>query len=451
MDSSDYTDIFLQSPHDDDPTGFASATTNRKGSTKNGAFKLSREEFIRSTSSLERSVLRKELCNAIAYFLATGNAVHLAGLGILSPRSNTKHSSRVLNKKIILRKETIRTPEFEKCSELVSIHREKHSRLVETVGLTKRIYPRLPLHMQIKWNERELRAYIRGCIRSIADEVIVEGSSKQLMPIGELFAFHNRQGEGIDDWFAGSNIFITPHLNETVAVGKHVVFDRPVLSDAFEPLNALFGDPYVSFKINLLDELEALGYNREDFIHNNPDIISSVDIAVFKSNASKNCNLPTLIYATNGLRRLAFNAHQPNPVGSEVVFQLLDNDAISNNKKLSKDLIPMWPARPITMAWVLMQSSKAKIIKPGLGLSADLKLHDKEACDLSAIFSFPFKQIQGEQLSPEGPFRYINITGITKDEAQLAEIYSPRYLEAVLKFKKLDQVTIPARSSVARL
>ncbi|MDC0357416.1 suppressor of fused domain protein [Oligoflexia bacterium] len=410
---------------------------------------ISREHFISSTSSKDRSILRKELCLAILFFLELDKPVYLHGLGILLPKINTKPTSHTYNNKVIVRKETIKTITFEKCYDLIAYYRNKYPDIVETKDLTRRIYPRLPLYMQIQWTERLLGAYVRGLIRSICDEIIVDGCSKQLAPIGDFFALHNRQGENMEDWFAGADIFLNPNYSAALYVGKPSVFERPRLHSAWELLEAAYGPPLGTFAVDVTKELTELGYDTSTFEDVTTAKEQRIPIAVFPGPSQGSAVTKTLIYCTEGLRTFTLEHASPSALGNEFVFQLAaDPQQNARHPEQAFDQFPLWPARPITMAWILMHSTKSKYVKPGLGLSCNHFLAKDQSCNLTAIFTSIFALAKTPQLSSEGSFSYTNIVGITKDEAKVAEVYSPQYLLTLLKFRNYDQVTRLNRSSV---
>ena len=73
---------------------------------------------------------------------------------------------------------------------------------------------------------------------------------------------------------------------------------------------------------------------------------------------------------------------------------------------------------------------------------------DEARSSLAAILLTPFNLIPDRILSAEVPFVYVNVLGITEDEAQLARALSADSLLACMRHKGLDQVTRDSRNSI---
>ena len=232
---------------------------------REGSRRVSTDSFLRETTHEHRSALREQLNTAIAHFLSIDRPVYLDGLGILAPTQQVSVVRRELEGKQVVREEKVKSVQFEKCYECMTYHRQKYQGLVELRELIERIYPRLPFTLQIKWPQPDTRRLLRGLLKSIRDEVIVDGSSEQLKVVGTLFSLHNRQGENIEDWFAGADVFLKPCFQEIMQVGASRVYEMPILQDSWELLEAAYGAPVDQFEIDLSLELAQLGYDSEAF------------------------------------------------------------------------------------------------------------------------------------------------------------------------------------------
>jgi len=190
-------------------------------------------------------------------------------------------------------------------------------------------------------------------------------------------------------------------------------------------------------RVDIREELLHLGYDPQPLREEDGFTSDILQIAVFdRSSESEGA----LLYCTDGLRKISSTRPTLESPGTEFTFQL----SVSK----SSDSIPRWPARPLTMGWILLQGSKSRSVKPGAGLCCDLPLADGMDTSLDAIITTPFCKLKGVVRSPQGPFRYTNIVGITSDEAEVAERLSPEYLLSLLEYKKLDQATVLSRSSL---
>lgn len=413
------------------------------------SYRITQDEFIRATSPRDRETLREALNESVQFMLDSDRAVYLDGFGIVYPEYDTQIVSHSLsNTRAFVRKETRLTAGFEKCYDLVSFHREKYPGIAETKDIAGRIYPRLSLEHQVRWSERDTCRYLRGLIRSIRDEVIIDGISKQLGPVGDFFSLHNRQGDSPESWFAGADIYLKSNCTTLVAIEPGRTYELPVLTDSWELLTAAYGAPVFTFEVSLSEELEALGYTSEDMLQ---PVNESLKIGVFRS-CCDDSGKHRLIYCTDGIRLFGSDIRGTTP-GNEFVFQTPCSHA-----PVKQSDIPLWPARALVMGWLLLQSSKTKTVEYGAGLSSDAPVNCQTApgmddIDLptgvmTAIFATPFELSRIPQRTESGCFRYINLVGITEDEGRVAGLYGSEHLHMLLKFRNYHQVTLPTRKSI---
>ncbi len=382
--------------------------------------------------------------DCIRYYISRDLPVSLEGLGILFPRARTIERSYQRGEQLIVRKETNRTIEFEKCSNLSQFHRERYRGLIETNQLAQRLYALLPVHKAVDSSEREMRAQIDSVIATITHEVIEQGFSSTLSSLGTFYSLHNRQGENFDDWFAGADIFMSSLYAEPIAAARAILGERPVLESSWELLQAAYGEPLTKMTVDLPKQLEALGYDVAAFPK---DIERAVSCAVFQTFDSRE-KVHYLVYCTDGLRKVGLNAKKSKGFGNEIVFQLPIGSVLDPTKPRDLSAIPLWPHRALTMAWILMQSSPSRTVRAGLKMTEGVPLVPDSDSELSSIFTTHFAAVREEQLSTEGPFFYVNVVGITQEEHQLAESNGSDFLRTILEYKKLLQFTKPLRSSV---
>jgi hypothetical protein len=406
------------------------------------------QALLSETDQEERSALLRELNAAIISFLELSAPVYLEGLGLIVPSITSGYRTHVWQNKTVVRHETRRTIIFEKCYELTSYHRSRFPGIIETRELTKRIYPRLPLHMSILWSERKARGYLRGMIEQIKHEIVVRGHSGQLGAVGDFFALHNRQGTSMQDWYAGADIFLDPYYEETLDIGSSRICDRPILDSSWEILEAAHGHALAYFEVDLLSELGELGYDLEHLKSELGGDPAPVRVAVFVDEQHEGTGSPVLIYCTDGLRHAGINSLESRGYGSEFIFQVPVKWAEIEEYHEDAREVPVWPARPITLAWILMNSAKSKSVRTGVGLSAGVPLNRKAHGEITSIFTAAFTRAKGMQQSTSGEFSYINVLGISEDEAKVARKFSADYLNTLLRYKKIDQITKPMRSSI---
>lgn len=412
--------------------------------------RISREVYLKETNAAQRTALCTALNSVISTFLSKNRSIFLEGLGVLAPITTDKKASYIIGNFCAVRSETVRSVTFYKCDDSDAIDRKLYPDIVETAELAATCQLELPPVLCISWLEKDVRRYLRGLLKELKHQIVMNGHCNELESIGLFFALHNRQGDTPADWFAGSDIGLRPQFSQKLSVSSPSFFERPVLENSFELLEAAFGKPVLNFYVDLPAELAGLGYDLSDLSSDTSFGEAKIPVAVFESTANRPSGERVLIYCTDGLRTLGLShTAAENASGTEIVFQLAlsDNDEIPGTQNTG---IPTWVARPIAMAWILLQSSPKKSLRPGAGISCAVPLQPRFDTDLDTIFLTPFSFVPGEVLSREGAFRYINVVGITQEEAAIARGLSQEYLSLLLKHKGLDQVTRSTRTSITK-
>lgn len=393
---------------------------------------------------LESQNVLSLLQDSIRYFLTRDLPVYLDGFGILFPRIRAIDRSYQQDAQLIVRKEFVRTVEFEKCSNLSQFHRDTYGGLIELKELSQRVYAFMPVHRSIHVSEKDVRGELAYLIERLVYQTVAEGSSNFFSALGRFYALHNRQGNEFKDWFAGSDIFLQSYFSEPTSVGRPLVRERPILESSWELLQAAYGAPLAIHEVNLAKELGALGYDVAELPN---DIERKIPVAIFQAYASRE-KTHYLIYCTDGLRKQGLRSKRSKGFGTEMVLQLPISSELAAGNKEHLGEIPLWPLRPITMGWILLQSTASKTLRPDLKMTEGVTLIPDFDSDLSSIFCSAFASVKEEQLSSEGPFYYTNIIGITQDEFQFAERNGADQLRTILEYKKLLQFTKPLRSSL---
>ena len=412
--------------------------------------RISREVYLKETNAAQRTALCTALNSVITTFLTQNRSIFLEGLGVLAPVTTEKKASYVIGNFCAVRSEQVRSVVFYKCDDSAAIDRKLYPDIVETAELAATCQLELPPVLCISWLEKDVRRYLRGLLKELKHQLVMKGHCNELESIGLFFALHNRQGDTPADWFAGADIGLRPLFNQKLSVSAPAFFERPVLENSFELLEAAFGKPALNFSVDLPAELAGLGYDLSALLTDTSFGEAKIPVAVFESTANRPAGERVLIYCTDGLRNLGLmQTDKENASGTEIVFQLAvsDNDGIPGSQNTG---IPTWVARPIAMAWILLQSSPKKSLRPGAGISCAVPLQPRFDTDLDTIFLTPFAFVPNEVLSREGAFRYINVVGITQEEAAIARGLSQEYLSLLLKHKGLDQVTRSTRTSITK-
>ena len=421
---------------------------NKRSTSSLFESRMDTKHFFKKTTTSEREHLRKALNETIKRFLSLEQSVYLESLGILFISLTEQTSAHRHQEQIALRKDQRLKVCFEKCSELIPYQREKHPAVVETAELTQHLYVLLPIEMQIKYTERTTRKLIKGLIQSIRTEVVVDGFSGQISSIGNLFALHNRQGAGIDDWFAGSDIFIADKLNMLKRVSIQSKFCQPTLNNAWELFEACYGEPLTRFSLNLAEELESLGYDREFFQANYTESEAYVNVAAFLQADHPSSSRSTILLSTDGIR---YQTSTETELPCEFVFQLEATElAEGNTKSIAAQTLTV-AKKAMTLAWILHQSFRKKSLSAGMGMGTETvlsKSHPESKDGITGIFLTPFSKVTYPQKCEGGDFQYLNVVGVTEDELRFSESRSPEHLTSLLQYKNMDQVTAPQRRSI---
>lgn len=392
---------------------------------------------IADPTSLPSSLVLLELGAAVISFIERDLPVWLEGFGILFPERSTHVRSRAVEDRLTMRRESRKTIAFERCAELVSYHREKFHGLVETKHLIAHIYPQLPAPVRAQLTERELGRRLVRLIANLKEEVVRTGVSRMLADVGDFYALHNRQGESLVDWYAGSDIFVVPHYRRTTHIEPLQHFERPVLKDAHEPFEAAYGKPIHYFN-HTLPSVEGVLHNR-------------IRVAVFSllpSETGKENH--TLIYVTDGVRR---ESGSDTLSGNELVVQL---ELTSTERGLGSDMtVPQWPLKMFDAAWKLLQRAPHRILPKGAWIDCNKPLIEESRLNsrsrvspLTGCLATQCALMRAEQLASDGKYYYASIVGLCAEELEFAQSHPIEDLLVFLRHRKLDQTTRVSRSSV---
>lgn len=408
---------------------------------------MSSEEYLQSTTPSDREAFRSALREAVQYFLAAEKQVYLESLGILHSDRSRQTRVELCEDRIASRTETVRTIRFDKCSELTRYHFDQYPDLIETKRLASHAYLLLPLETQLRWGKGQCASILRTVVRAIRDEIIVDGCSQQLEPIGSFFAFHNRQGQDIRDWFAGSDIILDSQ-NNVVEVSDFAFHERPVLCNAFELFEAHYGRPVAHIEVDLPAELSVMGYDTEEFAKEFPEHQHTLNIVGFEQTPGQ------YLFCSDGLRSFGLESRGEDGLGCELTFQLkVDSPSQGDEASLLSGDPAAYVSRAFTLGWILIQSSKRGTVTPGVALSHPKGLFPTSTSSLrnqalTGVVTAPLRMVQLPQLANEGPFFFTNLIGITKEEAKLAEVLSAERLLALLRLKSFEQVTPLSRRPI---
>ena len=385
--------------------------------------------FLQEISDEELKAICTELNQVLRWFLDQGNSVFLHRLGILFPQTLSATQTYLWSDQLVLRTETTRVFQFEKCNELTSYHNEKFGKntLCELSSLTSRIYPRLPLSLHIRWNESTFRSKLKYVLEFLRWEVVTKGFSKILDSVGTLYALHNRQGTTFEDWFAGSDLFLAPSNCEPLVVGPCKILPRPVLQVSTEILEAQYGPPIEEIKCNPSHELlsHKVGYRNGK---GSREISNSITVLVFQSTIAKQ---NVYIYSTR-------NLHHQYGRSYEFVFQLIHEHTAP----------PRWPIKIFASISELTEQIRGN---ENIVISSPIPYTDNSSRPLQHLLITQYDKIKLAQCSDMGSFSYLNLVGISAGEARVASRYGANFLTELLRARGLAQVTRLERACLTRL
>ncbi|MCB0334848.1 MAG: suppressor of fused domain protein, partial [Bdellovibrionales bacterium] len=337
----------------------------------------------------------------------------------------------------VIRNESYRLLEFEKCDRICDAHRRRFDRIAETKDLAQRIHPQLPVSLNVKWDEANTRRYIRGFVRTAKEELLADGHSNLFDPVFSIYCLIHSSGTSLHDAFSGADIFIKSNYNQLLMVGPSRVFHTPVLENAWELLEAAYGKPVERFQVKVQDELTSLDFGLcEEDIHS---LALPKEVRVAAFSVAREGDLQTILFCTDGLRKLAST---DAGFGNELTFQI--------ELPTEENKIPHWVFQCISLGALVICSSKKKQIKPGLMMETEHALLSGRHCCFSGVLTTEFKPMPHISHSKDGSFRYVNLVGIEEQEIELAKRYSPSRVVTLLEYKNKDQVTDPNRRPLLR-
>lgn len=427
-------------------TGIAVRKVNFRENLRTHEIRI--EDLLHELSGDQISVVFKTLSKALIDYLKVDRSIYLERFGVLFPQYSERTKAQHRSGKVQAYKAIERGATFEKCVELTQELRRRYGRVVEVKELANSMVPRLR-RAGFNWSDLQTLRYLRGVIKLIAEQVAARGYSDTFPGLGKFLALHNRQGQTVDDWFDGADIFLASDYHDELQVEELRTFNRPVLKSASEPLQAIYGAPLHTFRVNLPRELGALGLDSNAALKELPDTAQSFSISVFEVLSERGSDSRRLIYVSDRLRLFTPQRHadtldQPTPsLPTELVVEL---EVREKDFQLHRTP-PRTPLRTFVLGWILLQSSPNRALRNLSGLTLGQPL-DGENSKLTAILVAPWDRISQPQSSFDADFRYRSLVGVTTDEYISAERHSALTILELLRRKGLHQVTKYSRSSI---
>jgi hypothetical protein len=414
-------------------------------------------------------LLRFELNAALLSFIQAERPVVLEGFGIVSPTRRKTARTHLMGSWGVIREETVQTIVFEKCQDTSCLPADRYPRIVDTRELVQAVYSRLPITLQLRWSERDLRRLIVQFVRGVRDDLTENGFTEQLRALGHFYSIHNRQGNSIADWFAGSDIFIVPRQIRPLSLRSVRQFARPVLESSWELWEAAVGKPVWEGTSSVQRSLLELGFPEnalEGQLVNPDEFKTALFIDANQANEG-NENAHAIrgahaVFVTDGLRSASRTSSHRNKLRHELVLRvplraiiggqidsgLAQTESTSQleNFSLPKDFVPQdWVAQVIAAGVLLAASERANPLRANAALALGRSLTGEKDCKLRSMFLVPCATFQSQQLAVDGPFHFASILGITSDEAKLLAAHGRDHLLAILESRGCANITVPDR------
>jgi hypothetical protein len=413
-----------------------------------------------------REILRFELNSALLHFTQAERSVVLEGFGIVRPIRKKQTRTHHFGDWGIVREETLQTLEFEKCEDTAGLNLDMYARLVDTRELVQSIYSRLPLPLQLRWSERELRRLLIDFIREVRTEVVALGFSDQLRGAGQMFALHNRQGLSPSDWFAGADIFMVPRQTRPLSLGTAQRFSRPVLENAWELWSAVLGPALKTGSIPLSATLKELGFP-ESVISDYSLSIDSIPFALFLDPVPSAASSEVAgtdpskkergaIFVTDGLRSASLTGNPRQKLRHELVIRVplavlgrfgMGEAELKHDRSGAPSAVPSFVSCLLAAGALLLASDRMNPLRANAALALGRSITGASDSKLRSLLLTSCSTFGLQQLACDGPFNYATVLGLASDEAALLAARGRDHLFAILESRGLSQTTHPYRSS----
>jgi nucleoid DNA-binding protein len=373
--------------------------------------------------SLERVILDS---------LSRGSAVYLEGFGIVFPEIRSRTVVETLNTKLCTRIEGQRAAQFEKCYDLIQLHRDRFGSILEGRQLHNAILKQLAVQ---GISERDIQRTLRTFIKNLRDDVVCNGYSVALPNVGRFLVLHNRQGATTGDWFAGADIFLQSSYRHTLMSGTPIFSNRPTLNNSWDAVGGKLGKPIKIYDLELDAALQPLAVA--------PTAISEralkPRIAAFAQQVD---DVTRFTFITDGMRLLG---GCKSGIGTEFIFSF--EQRFGDWTFQTEEIIEM-ARRPLSLGWLLAAGAEEDSLKVGTCLECSSKIFPKSSGDLTAVICLAPMLAQNLHTTSDRQFRFLQLLGITGDEAQVCERIGFNHLSALLEYRGVHQITKPNRSSM---
>lgn len=326
-----------------------------------------------------------------------GISFYLEGIGYVISHNRKRTTRKIKREHFYLVNEIKQVGLFEKCDD-PSFHQiDLPSQLYNTSEIVGELQKRGVLLPAVR-----VRTWLRSFFKQLRQDLVHRGISKRLAPLGTFFA----TGSFGEKDYGFIDVHFIPRTENSVVLGQSGPFERPILRDSFEILEAAFDKP-IEQRTILLRE-----YLGEEY----PD---SLSIATFKVQS----NSPTLLVATKGL------ASQGAELVIEIPFQ---------------EEIPAWIPKALALGWIGLQTISARKLIRGVVMGAG----DELSRGISHILIHERSLQRDRHLTMFGEFMFLNISSLHSEEAEFAERHGVTLLIKALRERSVLGISKPNRKSI---
>lgn len=337
------------------------------------------------------------LADCLHKLFSDGISFYLEGIGYVISHNRKRTTRKIKRDQFYLVNEIKQVGLFEKCDD-PSFHQiDLPSQLYNTSEIVLELQKRGVLLPAVR-----VRTWLRSFFKQLRQDLVLHGISRRLSSLGTFFA----TGSFSEKDYGFIDVHFIPRTENSVVLGQNGPYERPILRDSFEILEAAFDKPIEKRTILLR---EYLGDEYQE----------SLSIASFKVQSRS----PSLIVATTGL----------SSQGAELVIEV---PFVEN--------IPSWIPRALALGWIGLQTISARKLIRGVVMSAGEEI----AKGISHLLIHERSLLRDRHLTMQGEFMFLNVSFVHPEEAEFAERNGVNLLIKALRERSVLGLSKPSRKSI---
>ena len=211
------------------------------------------------------------------------------------------------------------------------------------------------------------------------------------------------------------------------------VVSRPTLENAWEPFEVLYGQPRWTGELDPEAVLREIGYELPSEAPRH-----LLDVCAFADRTEEDGKKGRLLFVTNQFSNIG---NKTTPTEQfELVMQL---HLESSDEEEIEEVFSSRNHHTLLSLGLLVMYSREHQALERLCRVVDTEepLAYQKKTRLTGALVSSFEDMRLPQLLQTGSFRYLNVVGITHDEAQFAEECTPQRLYSLLRLRGYHQIT----------